>query len=181
VLFARESVGFAVCLGRYIFFTSYSSSAVYSPSSAQTRIWEWSSVCRVLLGNPEGKINLEGYPVYGMIILKWILQKSIRRTQSGLVWLEIGRNSNLLLSWYWNSGFRQMRGVASVAEWPIDFEEGLWSVCLVNSLLSLLVSSLVGCYLLGQLLGYLFCYLVVCLVRQSASQFVNYLVSQSFS
>ena len=70
-----------------------------------------------------------------------------------------------------------MRGVASVAEEPITFEEGLWFVYLVNCLLSLLVSSLVGCYLLGQLLGYLFCYLAGCLVRQPASQFVIYLVS----
>ena len=72
-----------------------------------------------------------------------------------------------------------MRAVASVAEKPEAFEEGLWSVYLCNNLMSLLVSSLVGCYFLGQLLAYLFCYLVGCLVRQPASQFVTYLVSQS--
>jgi hypothetical protein len=32
------------------------------------------------VGKLEGKNHLGGYAVYGMIILKWILKKSIRRT-----------------------------------------------------------------------------------------------------
>jgi hypothetical protein len=69
-----------------------------------------------------------------------------------------------------------MRGVSSVDEEPVALEEGLWSVYVVNCLLSLLASSLVGCYLLGQLLGYLFCYLIGCLVRQQASQPISLLL-----
>ena len=80
-------------------FNSYSSSAT-SPSSAQARIWEWSSACRGLVGNSKEKNRLEIYAVYEMIILKLVLQKSVRRTKAGLVWLEIWRNTILLLSWY---------------------------------------------------------------------------------
>jgi thiamine kinase-like enzyme len=53
----------------------------------------------MLVGNPEGKNHLEGYAVYGTVILKRILQKSIRKDLGWVVWLEIGRNTNLLVSW----------------------------------------------------------------------------------
>ena len=47
--------------------------------------------------NPQGRENLEALGVDGRILLKWILQKSVGRAWTGLLWLRIGASGGLVL------------------------------------------------------------------------------------
>jgi hypothetical protein len=51
---------------------------------------------RLLVGNTEGKRHQEDQDVGGWIILGWILERSDGMMWTGLVWLRIGTDGELL-------------------------------------------------------------------------------------
>jgi hypothetical protein len=57
---------------------------------------EMTCAYRVLLRAPEGRDHLEVLGVDCRIILKWILNKSVRRLWTRLIWLRIGTRHGLL-------------------------------------------------------------------------------------
>jgi hypothetical protein len=52
--------------------------------------------CRVLVGISEGRRPLAIPGIYGRIILKWVIKRSVGRARTGLNWLRIGTRGGLL-------------------------------------------------------------------------------------
>jgi hypothetical protein len=51
---------------------------------------------RALVGKPEGRNHLEDLDLDGMTILKWVFKKLDTEAWTGLIWVRIGTDGELL-------------------------------------------------------------------------------------